>query len=102
MDFREGGRETSEGGPVGGPTIMYEAVFQDIVPDERIITSYVMYVDGRRISVSLATAEFRAAGAGTHLVLTEQGAYFDGPEAATMRAQGTSEMLDVLGRSLEE
>lgn len=102
MDFREGGHETSEGGPVGGPTILYASVFQDIVPGERIITSYVMHVDGRRISVSQATVGFRPSGTGTHLVLTEQGVYFDGPEAAAGRAEGTSAMLDVLGESLGE
>ena len=98
MDFREGGRETSEGGPVDGPTILYDAVFQNIVRDQRIVSSYAMTVDSRQISVSLTTLELRPIADGIHLVLTEQGVYFDGPEAPAMREHGIAEMLDVLGQ----
>ena len=49
LDFRVGGRELSRGGPQGGPVHTYEARYQDIVADERIIYSYTMDVDGRFI-----------------------------------------------------
>ena len=48
------------------------------MPDERIVYTYSMHLDQTLLSISVATVEFRAEGAGTRLVLTEQGAYLDG------------------------
>jgi hypothetical protein len=39
-------------------------------------------------------------GAGTRLVYTEQGAFFDGHEAPGRREQGMGSLLDLLGQSL--
>ena len=102
LDFRVGGREISRGGPKGGPVHSFDARYQDIVPNERIIYSYDMHLDDRRISVSLATVELRPEGAGTRLVFTEQGALLDGYDDAGQREQGTRELLDALGASLRE
>ena len=100
MDFRVGGRETSVGGPKGGPVISFRALYQDIVPDQRIIYTYDMDIDGKPISVSLATIELKAEGSGTRLTLTEQGAYLDGFDDPSVREKGTKDLLDALGRSL--
>jgi len=100
MDFRVGGRETNVGGQKGGPTHAFNAVYHDIVPNERIIYAYDMHLDDKRISVSLATIEFKPAGKGTKLVFTEQGAFLDGYDDAGQREQGTRELLDALGASL--
>ncbi len=72
MDFRVGGRECLEGVMPGGKTFGYEAIYQDIVDDRRIIASYDVRIDGRRNSVSLMTIEFAEVAGGTRLVLTEQ------------------------------
>lgn len=56
-----------------------------------------------RISVSVATIEFSKKADGTRLTWTEQGTYLDGidgPEAPSLRQEGTTEMLDGLGRYL--
>src|SRR5437763_646944 len=87
LDFRVGGREASRGGPPGGPVHTYDARYQDIVPNERIIYAYDMHLDDVRISVSLATVEFKPAGAGTRLVFTEQGAFLDGYDDAGLREE---------------
>jgi uncharacterized protein YndB with AHSA1/START domain len=100
LDFRVGGRERNVGGPPGGPVHAYEAVFYDIVPDERIITAYEMHLGETRISVSVATVELKPAGAGTRLVLTEQGAFLDGFDSAESREAGTRDLLDMLGEAL--
>jgi uncharacterized protein YndB with AHSA1/START domain len=60
----------------------FNARYQDIVPNERIIYSYDMNLDEKRISVSLATIEFEPAGSGTKLTITEQGAFLDGYDDA--------------------
>jgi len=100
LDFRVGGREISRGGPPGGPVYAYEGRYQDIVPDERIVVAYDMHLDQTRISVSLATVEFKPAGTGTRLTYTEQGAFLDGHDTPASREQGTGALLDALGAEL--
>jgi uncharacterized protein YndB with AHSA1/START domain len=100
MDFRVGGRERASGGPPGGPLHTYEATYQDIVPNERIVSTYDMHLDDTRISVSLATVEFKPSGSGTRLILTEQGVYLDGLDTSASREHGTRELLDKLDAEL--
>jgi uncharacterized protein YndB with AHSA1/START domain len=101
LDFRVGGRERSRGTAPDGRIYSYEVLYQDIVPAERIVYTYEMHLDGTRISVSLATVEFRPAGdSGTRLVFTEQGAFLDGHEFPARRADGMGSLLDRLERAL--
>jgi uncharacterized protein YndB with AHSA1/START domain len=102
FDFRIGGRERFGIG-FQGTSFRYDALYYDIVPDQRIIYSYEMYANDARISVSVATIEFAATPEGTALTWTEQGAYldgFDGPQAPQLRRGGTAEMLDGLAKYL--
>ncbi|HEY2689695.1 MAG TPA: SRPBCC family protein [Streptosporangiaceae bacterium] len=102
FDFRPGGRERF-GLNVQGTTYRYDALYYDIVPDQRIVYSYEMYADDARISVSVATIEFAKSDGGTALTWTEQGAYLDGidgAQAPALRQEGTAEMLDGLTRYL--
>jgi uncharacterized protein YndB with AHSA1/START domain len=100
MDFRIGGREHLKGGSPGGPTHTFDAQYQDIVPDHRIIYTYDMHADDKRISVSLATVEFKPAGAGTRLIFTEQSVFLDGADKPGNREQGTRTLLENLGAAL--
>lgn len=100
LDFRVGGRETSRGGPPGGPMHTYQAIYQDIVPNERIVLSYDLLLDETRISVSLQTIEFMPKGKGTQLTFTEQGVYLDGNDYPGERERGTRELLDALAAAL--
>ena len=52
LDFRVGGRESVSGGPPGGPSHVFNAVYQDIVPNERIVYTSDMQLGTTRISVS--------------------------------------------------
>jgi uncharacterized protein YndB with AHSA1/START domain len=102
FDFRVGGRERF-GFKMQGTTYRYDARYYDIVPDQRIIYAYEMYAGDARISVSVATIEFTKDADGTALTWTEQGAYLDGtdgPQAPSLRKEGTTEMLDGLTRYL--
>ena len=100
LDFRVGGRERSLGGPKGGPVNTYNAVYWEIVENERIVYTYEMLMDGRRTSVTLATVELRAEGDGTRLVLREDGAFFDELTDPALREDGWGSLLDSLGRAL--
>ncbi len=99
-DFREGGHERVVGRWSTGTVSAFAAHYLDIVPDRRIIYSYVMHLDERRISVSLATIDIQADGAGTRLIVTEQGAFLDGYEDNGSREHGTGFLLDRLGAAL--
>ena len=101
MDFRIGGHEKIGGRPPGGSLYTYDAVYQDIVDAQRIVYTYEMQMDGKRISVSVATIEFAADGDGTLLIVTEQGAYLDGYDTSAQREQGTKELLEALAKSLD-
>jgi uncharacterized protein YndB with AHSA1/START domain len=100
FDFRTGGREISSGGPKGGVHHKFEALYYDIVPDERIVYSYEMHLDDKKISVSLTTIEFAPAGKGTKLKFTEQGVFLDGYDDAGSREEGSKWLLGKLGDSL--
>jgi uncharacterized protein YndB with AHSA1/START domain len=98
FDFRVGGRESNRGGPPDGPIFTFDAYYQEIVPNQRIVYSYTMDIDETRISASLTTVEFKQAEAGTQLIYTEQGAFLDGHDTVAERKHGTGIMLDKLGQ----
>ena len=101
MDFRVGGAESMSGDIPDGPSFRYDAVYQDIVENERIVYTYDMHLDGRRISVSVATVEIVPDGDRTRLILTEQGVFLDGLDQPAMREHGTNDLLDKLGATLD-
>jgi uncharacterized protein YndB with AHSA1/START domain len=101
MDFRIGGRERVKGGFDGGVTTTFDAVYHDIVPRERIVYTYEMRLDERKISVSLATLQIKPEGGGrTRLLVDEQGAFLDSYDDAGARERGTRDLLDKIGASL--
>jgi uncharacterized protein YndB with AHSA1/START domain len=105
MDFRPGGRDralyrfTAES-PFPGTPMLYETVYQDIVPDRRIVLAYSMTLGDRRISASLATFEMAPSDGGTDLVFTEQGAFFEGSDGPQMREDGWRKLLERLAAEL--
>jgi uncharacterized protein YndB with AHSA1/START domain len=100
MDVRTGGRERVKGRWANGTVSTFDAVYHDVVPNERLVYAYVMHLDDRKISVSLTTMELKPAGTETRLVVTEQGAFLDGYDDAGKREHGTGMLLDRLGASL--
>ena len=100
MDVRVGGRDRLVGRFVDGSESRFDATYFDIVPDRRIVYSYEMHWQGKKISVSLATIEFVTAGRGTKLIVTENGAFLDGYEDGGSRERGTLSLMDNLERAL--
>jgi uncharacterized protein YndB with AHSA1/START domain len=101
LDFREGGRERMLA-EVHGAVYTYDALYEDIVPDERIVFTYNMHRDGKRMSVSVTTVELLPAGGSTRLRYTEQGVFLDGEDTPELRERGTNEMLNNLGAALAQ
>ena len=106
FDFREGGKEHAAGRWKTGMVSKFDCIYLDIVPPSnsesgRIIYSYVMHLDDRKISVSQAAIELTPENGGTRLTLTEYGDYLDGYDDAGSREHGTNALMDALGRSVE-
>lgn len=99
-DFRVGGGEVNAGSPPGSPVFTFRSRFHEIATDERIVFAYDLLSGERLMSVSLTTVEFFAAEAGTRLLFTEQGAFFDGLDDPAEREHGTGKLLDALGERL--
>ena len=109
FDFRPGGRDRLLGQwPPGshakspkGLTSDFRAEYWDIVPQQRIVYVYEMYLDERKISVSLATIEFHPHEGRTRLRITEQGVFLNGYHDEGSRERGTNDLLDGLVASLQ-
>jgi uncharacterized protein YndB with AHSA1/START domain len=100
FDCRPGGSERLIGRWTNGTVSQFDAHYFDVVPDERIVYAYEMHLNGVKISVSLATLQFKAAGQGTRLLLSETGAFLDGYDDAGGREHGTNLLLDRVGAYL--
>ena len=102
MEFRIGGGECfryrfKEGHPIAGSEIDNQSTYQDIVPDQRIVTTQKMSLNGKPININLLTFEFLPSATGTNLVLTNQGTFVDWPDGAKMIEQGWRGLLDRIG-----
>lgn len=105
MDFRIGGKERTlyrfrAGTPFPGIALTNEAVYQDIVPDQRVVSASTMTLGDHRISSSLVTIELLPSSAATELRLTHQGAFYEGSDGPRMREEGWRKLLDRLGEQL--
>ena len=100
IDFRIGGTERLSGRKGSGVVSTFDAVYHDIVPEQRIIYCYDMHLDGVHISASLATVTLTPEGAGTHLTFTEQAVFLDGYDDSGSREHGTRILLEQLGSEL--
>ena len=101
LDFRVGGHERLVGCRPDGRTSTFDAHYYDIVANERIVYAYEMYIGDVRISVSVATIEFKEHEEGTQLVVTEQGVFLDDFDNVRSRQQGTEILIDQLAEALQ-
>ena len=97
LDFRVGGREVLRGEHSGGPATFFDARYHVIVPDQRLVYVYDMYVGDELLSVSLATVELAATSeGGTRMTFTEQAVFLDGKAGTRSREAGTAAHFDRL------
>lgn len=100
MDFRVGGTEQVCFRLKDGTPCRNDSVYQDILPDRRIVITYTMTLGDRRISSSQATTEFVATESGTDLIFTEQAAFFEGADGPQIREAGWRQLLEQLAGEL--
>jgi len=101
MDFRVGGSERvqylfKKGTPIEGKLLTYQGIVQDIVPNERIVTASTMGFGDKPFSASLVTLELLPTDAGTDLICTHQGTFFEGSDGPQMREGGWRKLFDNL------
>lgn len=100
QDFRAGGRDRYKATWPDHFTTDFQCEYRDIVANERIVYVYDMYIDAKKISVSLATVLFEASDKGTKLTVTEHGVFLNGYVDGGSRERGTNDLLDQLGKAL--
>jgi len=98
--FGVGKHEIESGRHKSGVVSSFDACYYDIVPNERIIYTYEMHLDDKKISVSLATMEFEAEGTSCRFTLHEDGVFLDGWDQPEGRRAGTEALMDQLARHL--
>lgn len=100
-EVREGGQQVMRykmgpETPIAGAVITNEGRFQHIVPGERIVTASTMKMGDRIFSASQVTFELAPAEKGTVLIITHQGAFFEGADGPARREQGWNLLADNL------
>jgi len=105
MDFREGGRERARftfkpGTPVAGLECINDTSYQVVVPGRYLLFVNTMNIGGRTISASQVTVEVLPVGNGSQLILTHQGAFFEGADGPEMRKAGWQGLMDRLTAEL--
>lgn len=102
LDFQVGGREFSRAALTGEDDVYtYDAIYEDIVPDRRIVYTNRMLRNGERISVSLTSVGFAPDPAGTRLTLREHGIFLDNLDRPDYRKQGIADQLRALAAVLD-
>ena len=105
MDFRVGGAERlryrfKDGTPFKGVVVVSEGVFEDIVPNRRVVAAMAMTFGDRRISAALVTIEILPAEKGSKVICTHQGAFFEGSDGPQIREAGWRKLFDKLAKEL--
>jgi uncharacterized protein YndB with AHSA1/START domain len=101
MDFQVGGQEHARirfnaGTPLQGMKCASATGYLDIVANRRLVFASTMSIGGRCISASLGTVELLPSDAGTDLIFTHQGAFFEGADGPEMREAGWRKLLGQL------
>ena len=96
LDFRVGGLEVLRGRFEDRGETLYTARFHNLVSDRCIVYAYDMHINGRILSVSLASVGFEERERGTKMTFTEQAVYFGGEDGTESRRHGTAAHFDRL------
>jgi uncharacterized protein YndB with AHSA1/START domain len=99
-DFREGGHDIFRCGPRDDPKFRGETSYLLIVPNQLVVSSEVLSMDGKRLAIALTTLELEPADAGATLKMTVQMVSFAGPGMVAGYENGNGSALENLARHL--
>jgi len=107
LDFRTGGKELvryrhGQGSPFAGIQFTNAIDYQVIVPGERIVFANTMAMGEHIFSAALVSFELLPTQAGTDLICTHQGAFFEPTDGPQIREMGWRTLLDRLAGQLAE
>jgi uncharacterized protein YndB with AHSA1/START domain len=85
-----------EGSPLKGIACTNDINYQDIVPNRRVVLASAMTLGEKCISASPVTIDLLPSETGTDLILTHQGAFFEGADGPEMREAGWRKLLEQL------
>jgi uncharacterized protein YndB with AHSA1/START domain len=95
-DFREGGQDRFRCGARTDPNIHGTTRYLEIIPNQRVVSSETVAMNGKRLCASLNTLELIPDGAKTQLKTTIQLASFIGEDMVRGHETGTNASLDNL------
>lgn len=96
VNFSEGAEEKYRCGSRDNPNIHGTTRYLEIVPDQRIVSSETLEMEGRRLSASFSTIELVPSGRKTRLKQTTHVASFVGASMIDGFTQGNDASLDNL------
>lgn len=101
LDFRTGGSEVLEGRFTdSGATTLFEAHYQLIEQDHRIVFAYNLHQSGIFSSVTLASLDLEPQSSQTQLTYTEQIVFLDGKDSTAERQQEAERQLAAIAKVL--
>ncbi len=99
-DFRTGGKDVFRCGPKGDPKFRGETRYLLIIPNERVVSSETVDMNGQCLAVSLMTLDLEPAEGATNLTVTVQVVSFAGPGMIHGYETGNESALENLSRHL--
>lgn len=91
-DLRADGWHRTRFGPAEDPAFESRGRYLEVREDELLVMAGVLYEHGIPATATMTTVDIRPDGAGSHLTLTDQSAYFGG-ETPAMREAGLSVLV---------
>lgn len=101
VDFREGGVDVFHCGEKSDPQYRGVTRYYDIVSNERIVSSEIVEVQGRKLLITMATITFEPAGAGTRVSVTAQLTSLAGEQMLNGAKIGHNAALDNLVAAMQ-
>jgi uncharacterized protein YndB with AHSA1/START domain len=101
VDFREGGVDVFHCGDRNDPQYRGVTRYYDIAPNQRIVSSEVVEVQGKKLLITMATVTFEPQGAGTKVTVTAQLTSLAGEQMLNGARIGHNAALDNLVAAMQ-
>jgi len=100
LDVRVGGAYRIEMRNPDGQVYVATGTYREIEPPQRLVFTWDAEGGPELVKDTLVTVELLPSEAGTDVILTHQGAFFEGADGPEMREEGWRKLLDRLTEDL--